>query len=119
MKTKYKVELEIELDAKNEAGVTGPQDAVLEVMHRNLLLAEAGIEVTSIRVSQGEEKTDESNELESGDLDEYNDSGFYLCRWPNGDFSIVLAPTKRHAIIMLDEWGGAEPDFLSPLDTCM
>lgn len=43
----------------------------------------------------------------------------YLCRWPNGDFSIVSARTKADAIEMLDEWGNAEQAVLSPLAECM
>ena len=43
----------------------------------------------------------------------------YLCRWPNGDFSIVNARTKADAIEMLDEWGNAEQAILSPLADCM
>lgn len=43
----------------------------------------------------------------------------YLCRWPNGDFSIVNARTKADAIEMLDEWGNAEQAIISPLTDCM
>jgi hypothetical protein len=43
----------------------------------------------------------------------------YLCRWPNGDFSIVSARTKRDAIEMLDEWGNAEQAFLARMPDCM
>ena len=32
----------------------------------------------------------------------------YLCRWPNGDFSIVVAATRQDAVAQLDEWAGAE-----------
>jgi hypothetical protein len=32
----------------------------------------------------------------------------YLCRWGNGDFSIVQASNKEHAIEMLDEVANAE-----------
>ncbi len=32
----------------------------------------------------------------------------YLCRWPNGDFSIVWAPNKTLAIETLDELDNAE-----------
>ena len=32
----------------------------------------------------------------------------YLCRWPNGEFSIVNAKSKADAIERLDEWGNAE-----------
>jgi len=43
----------------------------------------------------------------------------YLCRWPNGDFSIVNAKTKDDAIEMLDEWGNAEHAILSRMTDCM
>ena len=37
----------------------------------------------------------------------------YLCRWPNGEFSIVNAKTKDDAIELLDEWGNAEQASLT------
>jgi hypothetical protein len=43
----------------------------------------------------------------------------YLCRWPNGDFSIVSARTKGDAIVMLDEWGNAEQATLTRMGDCM
>jgi hypothetical protein len=43
----------------------------------------------------------------------------YLCRWPNGEFSIVKAANKREAIIELDEWAGAQASWLVPLETFM
>ncbi len=43
----------------------------------------------------------------------------YLCRWPNGDFSIVNARSKGNAIEMLDEWGNAEQAFISRMADCM
>jgi len=43
----------------------------------------------------------------------------YLCRWPNGEFSIVSAKTKSGAIEMLDEWGNAEQAFLTRMSDCM
>jgi len=43
----------------------------------------------------------------------------YLCRWPNGDFSIVSARTKSAAIEMLDEWGNAEQASLTRMPVCM
>ena len=49
------------------------------------------------------------------DLDEL-DTPAFLCRWPNGEFSIVTGITKREAIINLDEWGAAHPEFVYPLD---
>jgi hypothetical protein len=43
----------------------------------------------------------------------------YLCRWPNGDFSIVNAQTKSEAIELLDEWGNAEQASLRRMTDCM
>ena len=43
----------------------------------------------------------------------------YLCRWPNGDFSIVSARSKSDAIEMLDEWGNAEQAIISRITDCM
>src|SRR6185369_16604012 len=43
----------------------------------------------------------------------------YLCRWPNGEFSIVNAKTKSDAIELLDEWGNAEQASLTRMTECM
>jgi hypothetical protein len=43
----------------------------------------------------------------------------YLCRWPNGDFSIVNARTKGDAIEMLDELGNGELASLTRMTDCM
>jgi hypothetical protein len=43
----------------------------------------------------------------------------YLCRWPNGEFSIVSAKTKADAVELLDEWGNAEQALLSRMPDCM
>src|SRR5438105_1383389 len=43
----------------------------------------------------------------------------YLCRWPNGEFSIVNAKTKADAIELLDEWGNAEQASLTRITDCM
>jgi hypothetical protein len=43
----------------------------------------------------------------------------YLCRWPNGDFSIVNARTKSEAIELLDEWENAEEATLTRMSDCM
>jgi hypothetical protein len=42
----------------------------------------------------------------------------YLCRWENGDFSVVQARTKQDAILKLDEVAEAEVSFLTPLTEC-
>jgi hypothetical protein len=43
----------------------------------------------------------------------------FLCRWPNGDFSIVSASTKSDAVELLDEWGNAEQALLARMPDCM
>ena len=43
----------------------------------------------------------------------------YICRWPNGEFSIVSAKTKGDAIELLDEWGNAEQAYLKRMPECM
>jgi len=43
----------------------------------------------------------------------------YLCRWPNGEFSVVSAKTKSDAIELLDEWGNAEQASLTRMPDCM
>jgi hypothetical protein len=43
----------------------------------------------------------------------------YLCRWPDGEFSIVHARTRAIAIKMLDEWGTAEKACLRRMTDCM
>lgn len=42
--------------------------------------------------------------------------GVFLCRWPDGTFSIVAAATKRDAIIELDELGPAHPSYVYPME---
>src|SRR5713101_7221898 len=39
----------------------------------------------------------------------------YLCRWPNGDCSVVWARNKEDAIVELDQVGNAEGCSLIPL----
>jgi hypothetical protein len=43
----------------------------------------------------------------------------YLCRWPNGEFSIVTAGTREDAVAKLDEWAGAEASELIELESFM
>ena len=39
----------------------------------------------------------------------------FLCRWPNGDCSIVSARNKDDAICALEEVGSARPEWLRPI----
>jgi len=41
----------------------------------------------------------------------------FLCRWPNGDCSVVLARTKDDAIVALDQAGNAEGCPIAQLRT--
>jgi hypothetical protein len=41
----------------------------------------------------------------------------FLCRWPNGDCSVVLARTRDDAIIELDQVGNAEDCPITPVHT--
>jgi hypothetical protein len=43
----------------------------------------------------------------------------YICRWPNGDLSAVLAANKQEAIFLLDEVGDAQADLLVSCPTFM
>jgi hypothetical protein len=40
----------------------------------------------------------------------------FLCRWPNGDFSVVTATSRGDAIDRLDEAGDAETALIQQLD---
>ena len=119
--------------------IEGIDQALLELLGHHQLLAEVGIEIerlscrptaslpetarTGVGLSdasvqpdlsaEGVAETDQEEELEDFE------SGLYLCRWPNGDFSVVKADSRRGAIIELDEWAGAEPAWLVPMDECM
>ena len=55
---------------------------------------------------------------DENELDDWG-GGLYLCRWPNGEFSVVKAESKWDVIIQLDEWAGAHVSWLAPLDTFM
>jgi hypothetical protein len=39
----------------------------------------------------------------------------FMCRWMNGDVSLVSARTKEDAIVMLDEWDNAEGAEISQI----
>ena len=43
----------------------------------------------------------------------------FLCRWPNGEFSIVSAATKADAIELSDELGNAEYAKVMRMPECM
>ncbi len=122
-----------------EKFIEGTDQALLELLEHRSLLRDAGIEIerlscrpmeslpatarTGVGLSdaaiqpdlrvEGSAETNEEEELEDFE------SGLYLCRWPNGEFSVVKADSRREALIQLDEWAGAEPAWLVPMDQCM
>ena len=125
-------------DRKRHAEVLIPNAtaASMELISVNDLLEKVGVEFTAVSscgTSQEGFRPHESceAELQSAasvgeqrqwgreiDLDEF-ETGMYLCRWPNGDFSLVAANTRREALVALDEWDAAHPSQLFPLESCM
>jgi hypothetical protein len=100
------------------------------LVESNPALAQAGAEagcfrcdsdeiatVVHDRDADGEVDIDEVADSDQKDLpeddaaDDLDDlqPGPFLCRWPNGESSIVVADSKRDAIVQLDEWAGAQP----------
>jgi hypothetical protein len=117
------------------------KDALMELVQRNPLLTNASVEVERMGCgpaavlpepgrfgltrperfendSRGE-SDDPLDMSEIGDDEEEFETGLYLCRWPNGEFSLVKAADRKDAVVQLDEWAGAEPAWLVPLETCM
>jgi hypothetical protein len=120
--------------------IEGTEQALMELVELNPLLSEANVEITSLSCGSIEPPTCAAElglngpdtptpgasrphrAVDDGETEDELDeieSDLYLCRWPNGEFSIVKADGKRAAIVQLDEWAGAEPAWLVPLETCM
>jgi hypothetical protein len=116
------------------------EEALMEVVQRNPLLINSNIEIEGItcgtvpasseaevhaevksdrdiRLSADDEDLAEASKAED-ELEEF-ETGLYLCRWPNGEFSLVKADNRKDAVVQLDEWAGAEPAWLVPVGTCM
>jgi hypothetical protein len=114
------------------------EDALMELSESNPLLANLNIEVEHVSCrpmdSASPEILDGAASERSGraasvlaceplndeedDVEEF-ETGLYLCRWPNGEFSLVKADDRNDAVVQLDEWAGAEPSWLVPMETCM
>lgn len=116
-------------ELSTEEFIDGPQSALMYFIGQNSVLDELGIETHEISYTdlEDEDADDDSvaDELEDDsvraaeeDLDALAE-GLYLCRWPNGEFSVVQAESKRDALVQLDEWAGALPEWLIPLGTFM
>ena len=122
-------------DIPAEEFVDGPVAALMEIVRQNQLLADLGIQVDGVSCTNSDETAfredleDEQPkfELEEVEEDDFGDDdtnelddwegGLYLCRWPNGEFSVVKADSKLDAMIQLDEWAGANASWLVPLET--
>ncbi|MFL6448041.1 MAG: hypothetical protein ACJ746_10190 [Bryobacteraceae bacterium] len=120
-----------------EEFIDGTSRALMTVAEQNPLWEELDVQVSELSCTDPDYQVSEDNALGVSDsdepqkwparaeeeedeeaLDEWED-GLYLCRWPNGEFSIVEAASRREAIIDLDEWAGADPSWLVPLETFM
>lgn len=121
--------------------IRGIEEALMELAQRNPLLTTANVEIeraacrcvatspepgpSAVTEPEGAEaraRGEHEGPLDTGeteaDLEEF-ETGLYLCRWPNGEFSLVKADDRRDAVVQLDEWAGAEPAWLVALETCM
>jgi hypothetical protein len=138
-----------ETDLPPEQAVESTTDALMELIQSHLEIEGGGVEVNEISctceenareyvdqfsgteeqkaralngdVDQGDDpelEDDSGMEDQTDELDEF-ETGVYLCRWPNGDFSVVTASSRREAILALDEWGGAHPSYVHPIDSFM
>lgn len=107
----------------------------MELVGANDLLKKAGINLagaTCVELDPEEiapeehatitdQRSDGSNEEDApgkGAPDEF-ETGMYMCGWPNGEFSVVMAATTRDALTNLDEWAPEYPSLLFPMDSCM
>jgi hypothetical protein len=113
----------------------------MELVQRNPLLTKSNVEIERVacrsaatapeprpsgvaepEMSQASASSEHEDPLDTieteADLEEF-ETGLYLCRWPNGEFSLVKADDRKGAVVQLDEWAGAEPAWLVPLETCM
>jgi len=105
----------------SEEFIRHPEQALMEFIERNPLFEQADILVDTVSCRRDDGRPVESDEPKNVSEDELDeeDSGVYVCRWPNGDCSIVVAGSKRQAMIALDEWAAADPSWLTPMDTCL
>jgi hypothetical protein len=117
--------------------VSDARDAIMELADGNEWFKKVGIEVVGVSCGkpeagdpeqetrgsaapqQGAKSADEEEgHTDAADLDDF-ETGMYLCRWPNGEFSLVMALTRREALIELDEWAPGHPGQLFPMESCM
>jgi hypothetical protein len=115
--------------ASAEEVIDGPLSALMEIVQDNPLFEKLGIDIQRLigDEEKGGELSKDAEEFQDGseqaeeeisDLDEF-ETGAYLCRWPNGEFSVVQAGSRRDALVQLDEWAPADASWLVPMDSCM
>jgi hypothetical protein len=96
--------------------IDDPLSALMEITQDNPLFERFGIEAKKFVGEEINGKGDEeagelpAEEEEIEDLSELDEfeAGVYLCRRPNGEFSIVQAESRRDAVVELDEWAAAD-----------
>src|SRR6266496_4537393 len=64
------------------------------------------------------DRKEQTPELVPQELETPNPA-MYACRWPDGTISLVWAQNRLDAVLQLDEFGPAEPEFVFPLSTCV
>lgn len=108
--------------------IDGTSRALMTVAEENPLWEELGVQVSELSYTDPDYQASADKALGASDSDEPQkgparmgeeedeealdewEEGLCLCRWPNGEFSIVKAASKREAIIDLDEW----PELIRP-----
>jgi hypothetical protein len=102
--------------------IAGAPAAIIQIAECNPLFDGSGIEYHDVAWTDlgyvSAEPVEEVEEAEIVDLDEY-ETGVYLYRWPNGEFSIVRGENRNDAALLLDEWAEADPVELVPMNNCM
>jgi hypothetical protein len=102
-----------------EQFISCAEQALMELVEGNPLFEKVGIRVDEVSCRRSDVPRGRSDDPEMLP-DEFEDERVvYLCRWPNGEFSIVMADSKREAIVALDEWDAADPLWLTPMETSM
>jgi hypothetical protein len=128
---------EVERELTPEEFIDGPDSALMHLIEENTVLDELDIHAEQVSCSDLDSEDADDNSAdgtlesdveeaaapadsatEEDELDEWGE-GLYLCRWPNGEFSVVKAESKRDALVQLDQWAGAEASWLVPLETFM
>jgi hypothetical protein len=103
-----------------EQFISCAEQALMELVEANPLFEKVGIRVDEVSCRRSDVPLGRSDDPEMlpEEFDE-DETGVYLCRWPNGEFSIVMADSKHEAIVALDEWDAADPLWLTPMETSM